>query len=141
MIYQVIFDTNVLVAAFRSRLGASYKLMTLIEGGRFKLNLSVPLLFEYEAILKNDAKISGLSKKDVEETLDYLCQTSRHHKISYLWRPYLKVPKDDFVLELAVAAGCDFIVTFNKKDFVGSEKFGVKIVSPQEFLKIIGEIK
>lgn len=53
----------------------------------------------------------------------------------------LKDPKDDLVLELAVEAGCDYIITFNKKDFAGTEKFDVQVVSPGEFLRIIGEVR
>ena len=136
--YQVVLDSNILVAGLRSRLGASFKLLGLIGGKRFRINVSTALLFEYEAAIKE--KVT-LDRGAIDDFLDYLCHCGHSQAISYLWRPYLKDVKDDFVLELAVAAGCDFIVTFNKKDFVGSEKFGVKVVSPQEFLKIIGEIK
>lgn len=54
-------------------------------------------------------------------------------------QPFLKDPKDDMVLEAAVASGCTHIVTFNAKDFSGAEQFGVRIVSPQTFLAEIGE--
>jgi len=57
-----------------------------------------------------------------------------------LWRPYLRDPKDEFVLELAVAANCEYIISFNKKDFRGTEKFGIEVVTPAEFLKYIGAI-
>ena len=66
---------------------------------------------------------------------------SNRKEIFFLWRPVLKDPKDDLVLELAVESESDYIVTFNKKDFRGIEKFGLKAVTPQEFLHIIGEIK
>ena len=59
----------------------------------------------------------------------------------YLWRPTLRDPKDDFVLELAVESNCDYIVTFNIKDFAEAKKFGIQAVKPSEFLKITGEIK
>jgi predicted nucleic acid-binding protein len=58
----------------------------------------------------------------------------------FLWRPYLKDPEDDMVLELAVTANCDFIVTYNIKDFKGAEEFGVEVITPQEFLERIGEL-
>ena len=138
--YQIVLDSNVLVTALRSRLGASYKLLTLIDCGKFQFHLSVPLLFEYESVLKRDVKNSELSMEEIDSILDYLCQLSSRHKISYLWRPYLKDPKDDFILELAVEAGCDFIITYNKKDFFGVEFFNIKILSPKEFLQKIGEL-
>ena len=59
-------------------------------------------------------------------------------KIYYLWRPFLSDPRDDRVLELAVTAECDFIVTFNKSDFRGVEQFGLEALTPQEFLRKIG---
>jgi predicted nucleic acid-binding protein len=52
----------------------------------------------------------------------------------------LSDPKDDFVLELAVESGCEYIVTFNMKDFAGAENFGVTAIKPQEFLRVLGEI-
>jgi predicted nucleic acid-binding protein len=44
------------------------------------------------------------------------------------------------VLELAVEAQCDYIVTFNLKDFAGCEQFGVTALTPQAFLRQIGII-
>jgi predicted nucleic acid-binding protein len=60
-------------------------------------------------------------------------------KVFFLWRPLLKDPKDDMVLEVAVAAGCTRIVTFNGKDFAGAQRFGIKVLTPQAFLAEIGE--
>ena len=50
----------------------------------------------------------------------------------------LKDPRDDHVLEVAVEAGCSAIVTHNVRDFAGAEQFGIKIVSPGEYLRSIG---
>lgn len=70
-----------------------------------------------------------------------MCTVANKREIFYLWRPFLRDPKDDLVLELAVESGAAYIVTFNKKGFHGIERFGVKAVTPQEFLAIIGERK
>jgi predicted nucleic acid-binding protein len=59
----------------------------------------------------------------------------------FLWRPYLRDEKDEMVLELAVVAGCDYIITYNKGDFKGTEKFGIQVITPKEFLEKIGELK
>ncbi len=139
-IYEVIIDSNVLVTGLRSALGASYKLLSLVGKGRFGMNISVPLLFEYELALKRDARQSGLNERDIDDILNYLCQISRQHKISYLWRPHLRDPKDDFILELAIEAGCDFIITYNKRDFQRAESVRLGVLSPYEFLKKIGEL-
>ena len=61
-------------------------------------------------------------------------------RIYYLWRPFLRDPKDDHVLELGVAANCEGIVTFNVRDFAGVDQFGLWIMTPREFLARIGEI-
>ena len=60
-------------------------------------------------------------------------QIKHRQEIHYLWRPVLRDPDDDLILEVAVAGGCDSIVTFNIKDFKGSERFGIRILSPREF--------
>ncbi len=136
---QVVIDTNVLVAALRSRRGASHRLLMLVGDDRFELNLSVPLVLEYEDAALRVAEQGFLTTEDVGAILDYLCAVANHRQVFYLWRPFLSDPKDDMVLELAVAAGCEFIVTHNKSDFGGVEQFGVKAVTPGEFLREIGE--
>ena len=78
---------------------------------------------------------------DVEDVLDYLCSIAAHHEIYYLWRPFLRDPKDDMVLELAVAAGCQTIVSYNAQDFRGSERFGMLVVSAKELLVRLGVLK
>jgi predicted nucleic acid-binding protein len=74
----------------------------------------------------------------IEDVIDFHCRVARKHRIFYLWRPRLKDPDDEMILEVAVRAGCDTIVTFNKKDFAGVEEFGIQAVTPGEFLTQIG---
>ncbi len=136
---QIAIDTNVVVSALHSRLGASFLLLSLV--GRsllFETNLSVPLVLEYEDVAKRPGLVPALSEQEIDDVLDYLCFAAHRHAISFLWRPFLKDPKDDMVLELAVQAGCDYIVTFNQKDFAGSDQFGVGVLTPREFLQKIG---
>ena len=135
---QVVIDTSVFVAALRSQLDASFRLLGLVGMGRFDINLSVPLVLEYEEVAKRQLDEIGLNLVDVDDIIDYLCSVAVRHPIHYLWRPALPDPEDDMVLEVAVAGECEYIVTYNEKDFRGAEQFGVKIISPQEFLKQIG---
>ncbi len=93
---------------------------------------------EYEAVLKRG--ITSLTDQAIDDVIDYLCSVADHVKVFFLWRPFLKDPKDDMLLELAVAAGCDTIVTYNGKDFVGSDQFDVRILTPKAFLDEIGEL-
>lgn len=77
----------------------------------------------------------------MEAIIDYLCSVGTHHEIFYLWRPFLPDPEDDMLLELAVAARCEAIVTFNKRDFDGSDRFGIRVLAPAELLHEIGAIR
>jgi putative PIN family toxin of toxin-antitoxin system len=137
---QIIVDTNVLVAALRSRRGAAFKLFALIDSGKFEVNISVPLILEYEDAAKRLIGHIALTSRDIENIIDYICAVANHRTIFYLWRPFLRDPTDDGVLELAVAAACDFIVTYNKHDFAGAEQFGIEVVTAKEFLQKIGEL-
>ena len=139
-VYQVVIDTNVFVTALRSQRGASYRLLSLINSGKYQINLSVPLVIEYEAVAKRLVGEITLSAKDVDDILDYTVRLANHWKIHYLWRPQLKDPSDDMLLELAVAAGCDYIITYNLNDFKGVEQFGIEAITPKEFLERIGEL-
>jgi putative PIN family toxin of toxin-antitoxin system len=136
---RIVIDTNVIVSALRSASGYSFKLLSIIDDERISVALSVPLILEYEDVVKRDRSRIKLTRLELDDVSDYFCRVAEHRRIFYLWRPYLKDPKDDMVLELAVEAECEFIVTFNKKDFEGIEEFGLKAVTPKEFLGIIGE--
>ena len=140
MSYSIVIDTCVLISALRSRNGASFKLLSLIDSNKFTFSLSVPLVLEYEAVAKRMSRNLGLSHSDIENIIDYLCSVGDHRKVHFLWRPNLKDPSDDFVLELAVEAECSYIVTHNIKDFKDIKKFKLKAVTPQELLRKLGEI-
>jgi putative PIN family toxin of toxin-antitoxin system len=137
---RVVLDTNVLIAALRSKRGASARLLSLIGTGSFEVVLSVPLLLEYEAVFLRDLAPYSSERQTREEILDYLCAVAERQEIFFLWRPHLRDPQDEMVLEAAVAGGCGRIISFNKKDFVGAERFGVVVVTPREFLEEIGAV-
>ena len=134
---RIILDTNVLYAGLYSSKGASFRVLQAIEKDRLKLAMSTTLLFEYEDILKRNQIVLGLSDEKIGKILDYLCLQSEHQKIYFLWRPRLPDPKDDHLLELAVASGTKLIVTHNTKDFRGAETFGVKPITPKELTEEI----
>ena len=137
---QVVLDTNILVTALRSKRGASFKLISLIDKGPFKVNLSVSLVFQYEEILRRQRRSLHVTQDDIADFLDYLCSVANLHEIYFLWRPHLPDPQDDMILELAVNAGCKYIVTYNKRDFRGTETFGIGVVTAKEFLEKIGAL-
>src|SRR5678816_1556391 len=133
MTYQIVLDTNVLIAGLRSRRGASFELLSRLGGEAFEINVSVPLVLEYEAVAREHARELGLTHADVDDVLDYLCAVGHRRQIFYLWRPFLPDPRDDMVLEVAVEAGCEVIVTFNLRDFVGVEQFGLRALTPVSY--------
>lgn len=135
----LVVDSNVIVSALISHRGASFRLLSLIGTGRFDMSLSVPLVLEYEDAAKRylGTKIN-LSAQDIDDVIDYLCSVATHHPIYYLWRPFLKDIRDDMVLELAVSANCEYIVTYNQRDFQGSEIFGVDTITPKILLEKLG---
>lgn len=138
---QIVLDTNVIVSALRSQKGASYKLVMLVGRANFEIYLSVPVLLEYEDVTKRLLGQIPLTELEIDDILDYLCGLANERDVFYLWRPFLRDPKDDMILELAVSAQCEVIVSYNQKDFVGVEQFGIQVMRPKGFLKSIGELK
>lgn len=137
--FRIVIDTNVFIAALKSRKGASFKLLFKTDRSKYIQCISTPLIFEYESVAKRDKKISHLTPEDIDSIIDEICRLSEKCKIFFLWRPFLKDSRDDLILELAVEAECEFIITYNTKDFTGIEKFNLKTITPKEFLKLIEE--
>jgi putative PIN family toxin of toxin-antitoxin system len=136
---KVVIDTNVLVAAQRSRRGASSKLLSLLGTGRFAIALSVALVLEYEDVLLRYRAELGLTQDDVVDLVDSLCALGQETAIHFQWRPALRDEDDEFILDLAIAAQCDYIVTFNTRDFYGAERFGIQVILPRDLLMILGD--
>ena len=137
---QIVIDTNVMVAGLRSRRGSAFRLLTLVGTGQFDIHLSVPLVLEYEEVLLRELPHLHVPKSVVEDVLDFHCLVATRHQIFFLWRSYLPDPRDDMLLELAVAARCDFIVTYNRRDFVSVERFALRVIEPGAFLRHIGAL-
>jgi putative PIN family toxin of toxin-antitoxin system len=140
MVPRVVLDTNVLVAGLRSRRGASHQVLQRVGTGQFVHVVSVPLVFEYEDVLRRRNSGLRLTAGEINAVLDYLCARGEHQPIHFLWRPLLPDPRDDLVLEVAVNGQCDRVITFNHRDFAGSERFGITPVVPSLFLEQLGDI-
>ncbi len=119
----------------------AFQLLTEVGRDRFEIALSVPLVLEYEAVLLRHKGATRLSVADTDAVLDYFCSVAHLQEIFFLWRPLVPDPKDDLLLELAVAAGCDAIVTYNVRGFVGANQFGISVVEPAAFLRRIGALQ
>ncbi len=133
---QIVIDTNVLLTALRSSKGTSYRLLSMLESDLFQLHISTPLVAEYEAVLKRG--MLTLSEQQIDDVVDFMCARATPHKIYYLWRPVLKDPGDDFLLELAVKANAR-IITWNVTDFKRAQPLGVLVQTPHEFLQFLEE--
>lgn len=137
---RIVIDTNVLVSGLRSTRGAAYLLLTK-AGELYEPCLSVPLILEYEDVLNRRPPKVPLSRTQIDDVLDYLCSIAVRQDVFFLWRPFLPDPEDDMLLEVAVASGCEQIVTYNTKDFSGIRRFGVEALTPQAFLRSMGALR
>ena len=138
MIREIVLDTNVLVAAWRSKRGASYELVRSIGTADWRLNISVALALEYEDVLKRTDILHGTSEMAIDDFLDYLFSISNLVPFVLRRRPSLRDPDDERILEVAVHCHA-MIVTHNGKDFVGADKLGVIVKTPAEFLRMLRE--
>jgi predicted nucleic acid-binding protein len=97
-------------------------------------------VLEYEAVLKRTCPVLGLTEGDIDDVIDAICSQAGLHRQYFLWRPAAADPDDDLVMEAAIASHSDFIVTFNKRDFPESERFGIRCLTPKEFLILVGDL-
>lgn len=140
MQYRFPLDTNVLIAALRSRRGASFELLRkLADDERLELCLSTALLLEYQEIIARFRTEIPLDDEAIEEVINFLCLKASTPIIYFRWRPVLLDPDDEFLLDLAVAGGCQFIVTFNQRDMKAAASFGIEVVTPAQILRLLEE--
>ena len=123
-----------------SKQGASYRLLCLLGDDRWRLNVTVAVVLEYEAVLKRNCRQFGLTEEDIDDVVDAICAEGGLHRLYFLWRPVASDPDDDLILEAAIASHSDFIITFNKRDFPESLRFGIRCLTPKEFLILLKEL-
>jgi putative PIN family toxin of toxin-antitoxin system len=134
----VVFDTNVLVAATLSPFGAPFQLLALLPERRFELLVSVPVMSEYEEVLKREdmRAQSHLALEEVDVLLDMRAAVGTPCTPFFQWRPQLPDPDDEMFLELAVNGRAHAIVTVNTRDFLPAARtFGVEVLRPGAFLR------
>ncbi|MGD0519557.1 MAG: putative toxin-antitoxin system toxin component, PIN family, partial [Thermoguttaceae bacterium] len=98
-VLDIVIDTNVVIAALRSKRGASFKLLSMMGTKKFSSHDSVAIVLEYEDVLQRHRGELGLSQEDVSDLIDSLCALAKHHEIYYLWRPSLPDANDELILE------------------------------------------
>lgn len=134
---RAVIDTNVLIAALRSSSGASHQILIAADRGDFQMALSVPLLAEYDDVSSRPEIGISIPAAAVDTIIRRLAQVAHHQQIYFLWRPILPDPKDDMVLEVAIASGATHIVTFNHKDLHMASQFGITVLRPAEFIHLL----
>jgi putative PIN family toxin of toxin-antitoxin system len=129
---KVVLDTDVVVAAVISPRGASRQWLRAAFNAEVTMLVSVPLAFEYEAVLKRPSILqrARLVSSDIDRLLDGLLRRSEQVAISFLWRPSLRDPGDDMVLEAGINGGADRLITFNLRDFGEAARFGITVEQP-----------
>lgn len=135
---RVLLDTSVLVAGLRSQLGASNRILMAVAGGQFRPLASTAVFLEYEAVLMRAEQrlATGMSADDVQGFLATFASAADAVEIDFSWRPQLRDPSDELILEAAVNGQATAIVTHNVADFEpGAARFGIRTLTPGQFLK------
>lgn len=133
-----VLDTDILVAGLRSRTGASRQLLLLLGQGRFEALASVAMMLEYESVLKRpeNLRAANLTAAEIESFLDSMSLQITPVTPFFLWRPQLRDPADEHVLEAAVNGQAEVIVTFNLRHFrTAAGRFGIAVLRPGAVLK------
>ena len=134
---KLVIDTNILVAAARNRHGPSFALMQIIRLGQVKMVCSPALFLEYEDVLKRPEQLlaCGLLDSDIDAILNGLAATIEPVLTHYQWRPQLRDPADEMVLEAAANAQAHAIVTYNLQDFGPAKLFGIPVLNPEQCIQ------
>ena len=135
---RVVLDTDVVVAAMRSPSGASAALLLAARQGRLELLTSVALALEYEAVCSEAEHqlASGLSTEEVDTFVTAVIAMAEPVEVHLLWRPQLRDPGDEMVLEAAINGQAEALVTFNLRDFgTVPSVFGIQVLLPREAIR------
>jgi putative PIN family toxin of toxin-antitoxin system len=135
---RVVLDTSVLVAGLRSQLGASNRVLVAVAEKRCVPLVTTALFLEYESVLLRAEQqlATGMNSADVEGFLAAFASAAEPVELNFLWRPQLRDPADEMILEAAVNGRAAAVVTHNVDDFrPAATQFGVRTMTPSEFLK------
>lgn len=135
---RVVLDTSVIVAALRSRQGAANAVLRFVATGKLRVLCTPPLFLEYEDVLKRPEHrlVHGLSPTAVDDFLAELAAVIEGVDVHFSWRPQVRDPNDEMILEAAINGRADALVTYNLADFAqAADRFEIEILHPAELLK------
>ena len=138
MIRRIVLDTSVVVAGLRTRSGAGNAVLRLVANRRLVPLATPPLFLEYEDVLKRPEQrlAHGLTPEAIDEFLAELAALIEPVEVHFLWRPQVRDPNDEMVLEAAINGQADGLVTYNIADFgLAGERFAIPIVRPADLLR------
>src|SRR2546430_9681372 len=138
--WRVVVDTSVVVAARRTRKGPGNAVLGLVAERRLQLLATPPLFLEYEDVLKraDQRMANGLSLEQIDEFLAELAAHVEPVDLHFMWRPQVRDPGDEMVLEAAINGDADALITYNVSDFaVAADRFAVRVLRPAEILKMV----
>lgn len=141
---RAVLDTNILVSAGRSRSGASFAVLQALRQRRFVALVSVPLMLEYEAVLKRpeQLQVGTRAAAMVDAFLDALCGYAERVHLHVLWRPQTRDASDEMVLETALNGQADVLVTLNTADFArAARRFRLRLLTPGAFLPSLPPVR
>jgi len=137
---RAVLDTNILLAALRSRQGASFEIVSRYRKGEFALVIGNTVLSEYDEVLKREGPNFGLAVTTVDRFLDALCVGAEPFQTSSFWKPSLPDADDEAIAQLALEAKVGYLVTFNQRHFPADRLPAVMVISPKEFLSVLQSI-
>src|SRR6266853_267844 len=138
MVWRVVLDTSVVAAGLRSRSGASNAVLRLVARRQLVLLATPPLFLEYEDVLKRPEQrlAHGLPIEAIDEFLAELAALIEPVEVHLSWRPQLRDPNDEMVLEAAINGQADGLVTYNMADFaLAADRFKIRVIRPADVLK------
>ena len=137
---RIVLDTDVIVAAMRSPAGASAAILKTVDAGQVLMLSSVALILEYEAQCTRPAhyEAAGLSQQEAIIFVDAIAALSKPVELHFFWRPQLRDPGDEIILETAINGRAQAIVTFNRRDYgQAPTRFGIELLLPAQAIQRI----
>ncbi len=138
---RVVLDTSILVAGLRSQLGASNRVLLAVAERRCTPLVTTAVFLGYEAVLLRPEHrlVTGMDPADVDGFLAAFASACEPVELNFLWRPQLRDPADELMLEAAVNGRAEALITHNVGDFqTATLRFGVRTVTPGAFLEELG---